>query len=580
MPDPLAIALEHHRAGRLRQAAATYQSLLRGNPLHADALHWLGVLATQAGRPAAAVPFLEQAAALRADDPAFAHNLATAHLHAGQYDHAIRAFERALKLVPDRPDTLLAWGLAHLARRQPGDAQAAAFAFRQAMAAGLDTADLYRQLGLALLAADQPAEAADAFMTAAERDPYDPVAYHHLALAHRALGNERDVRRNLNKTLELDPNNARAWHALAQLDLEAGNPDIAANLFRKAAKHDPHYAAPWQSLGRLYQQQGKHAEALDAFKQALRTGRKRLTPSPTTAAASTVAAAPPSPFDLAFGTRGSDSSTSNQQPATSNSSSEDFLPALTLLEQKLTDPRLLERHHALAANVDMFSPTEVPKDAITHLFDKYADTFDAHLVGKLRYTVPERLAEAVAAALAADDARRDDHLLDVLDLGCGTGLIGPLLRPIAATLAGVDLSPAMIDKARARAVYDVLHAGDMIDALRQSPPANFDLLVAADSVIYTGDLTPLFETAHRALRPGGLFAFTVEAGAHDRYHLDRKTLRYTHAPDYLHHLARIHGYDEVTFTPVTARFESDRPVPAYLIVLRTPQSPQRAPAKA
>src|SRR5258705_6296085 len=99
MSDPLAIALEHHRAGRLRQAASKYRELIDRDPNHAEALHWLGVLALQAGRPAAAVPLLEQAATLRPTHPAFAHHLANAHLPAAQYDQFIQALGRALTLI-------------------------------------------------------------------------------------------------------------------------------------------------------------------------------------------------------------------------------------------------------------------------------------------------------------------------------------------------------------------------------------------------------------------------------------------------------------------------------------------------
>src|SRR5205085_2422275 len=116
----------------------------------------------------------------------------------------------------------------------------------------------------------------------------------------------------------------------------------------------------------------------------------------------------------------------------------------------------------------------------------------------------------------------------------------------AATLAGVDLSPAMIEQARARGVYDILRTGDLVALLRAAGPESFDLLTAADVLIYTGDLSPVFEAAARALRPAGLFAFTVEADttglAAGRYHLQRATLRYTHAEPYLHHLAAIHGF--------------------------------------
>jgi predicted TPR repeat methyltransferase len=528
MSDPLAIALEHHRAGRLRQAAVGYRALIDRDPNHAEALHWMGVLALQAGRPAAAVPLLEQAATLRPGDAAFAHNLATAHLQAGQYDEAVRAFERTIKLVPDRAETLVAWGLAHLARRGAGDAQAAAFALRQARAAGMDSAELHRYLGLALLASDQPRDAVQAFATAAERNAFDPGAWHALALAQRAAGEDKEVRKSLNKALEIDPNNPRAWHALARVDLDAGNAQIAAGHLKKATRFDPGFAQAWQDLGRVHQQLHQHAEALGAFKQAVRAGRNKRPGGPR-------------PFDT-------------------------LSPAdLEAAERRLTDERLIEKHHALAANAAIFSPTEVPRDAITNLFDKYAQTFDQHLRGALRYGVPELLAEAVAAARDPDD----EALVDILDLGCGTGLIGPLLRPIAATLAGVDLSPAMIEKSRERGCYDLLHAGDMLAALRQSP-GSFDLLVAADSLLYTGDLSPIFEAAHGALRPGGVFAFTVEAGAGDRYHLHQKTLRYTHSRPYMEHLGKIHGYETVTFETVTLRHEAERPVAGFLIVLRKP----------
>ena len=121
MPDALAIALEHHRAGRVRQAADAYRALIAQDPNHADALNWLGVLAFQAGRPDHAIPLLERATKIRPDDPAFAHNLGMAHLHANHFTDAIAAFERASKLAPDRPETLHAWGLAHLARRTEGE---------------------------------------------------------------------------------------------------------------------------------------------------------------------------------------------------------------------------------------------------------------------------------------------------------------------------------------------------------------------------------------------------------------------------------------------------------------------------
>jgi predicted TPR repeat methyltransferase len=528
--DALQIALEHHRAGRLRQAATTYRTLIDADPQHAEALHWLGVLAFQAGRPDQAVPLLEQAAALRPKDAAYEHNLGMAYLHCGEADYAIKAFERATKLVPDRPETLMAWGLAHLSRAKPGDAQAAAFAFGQARLAGLDTPAVHQHLGVAQLAAGNPDQAIAAFQTATQKDSNDAATWHLLALAHRHRRDIKEVHKCLNKALELDPTRASAWCALGALDAEAGNYDIAAGLFKKAIKANPNYPTAHHALGRALELAGRRAESLEAFGHALRASRK--TPNPSL--------------------------------ASSRSSAAPSLPdALASLEDKITSPKTIEIHHALAANADVFSPVQVPPNALAKLFDRYADTFDAHLQDQLQYRAPELLAQAIGAA------RPDDRPLDILDLGCGTGLCGPLLKPIAASLAGVDLSPNMIEKCKARGVYDRLGVGELVATLNDNPAA-FDLLVAADVFIYLGDLSPAFEAASRALRPGGLLAFTVEGGGGDRYHLQRKTLRYTHAEAYLKHLASIHGFEDVSFQTMVLRVENERPVAGYVVVLQRP----------
>jgi predicted TPR repeat methyltransferase len=135
---------------------------------------------------------------------------------------------------------------------------------------------------------------------------------------------------------------------------------------------------------------------------------------------------------------------------------------------------------------------------------------------------------------------------------------------------GVDLSAGMIEKARAREVYDKLEVGDLVAALRAAEPASFDVLVAADVMVYIGDLSPTFELAARVLRPGGLLAFSVEAGTHERFFLHKQTMRYTHQREYVQHLAKIFGYQLERLDALTGRYESEKPVPNYLVVARWP----------
>lgn len=208
-------------------------------------------------------------------------------------------------------------------------------------------------------------------------------------------------------------------------------------------------------------------------------------------------------------------------------------------------------------------PAAAPPGYVSRLFDGYAETFDDHLVGKLQYRVPEALLGAVQAALAE---RRD---LDVLDLGCGTGLCGPLFKPLSRTLAGVDLAPRMVAKARARAVYDELETGELTDALSKREGA-LDVVLAADVFIYVGDLDAVFRMAARALRPAGLLAFSVEtANAEEAkgYALGR-TGRYAHAPAYVTQLAQRYGLAPVSVEDLCIRMEGDQPVIGELYVLR------------
>jgi len=196
---------------------------------------------------------------------------------------------------------------------------------------------------------------------------------------------------------------------------------------------------------------------------------------------------------------------------------------------------------------------------IKDLFDSYAERFDTVLVDALQCRIPELLSELVRRS--APPAR-----LDVLDIGCGTGLCGPLLRPLARRLTGIDLSDGMLAKARERAVYASLECvalGDYL-ALRD---AEFDLVVAADVFVYLGDLAPVFAARRRALRAGGRFAFSVEAGESHDIEL-AATRRYRHSRAYLQRLAEAHGFGIEAIEDAVLRRNEGSKVDGHLALLR------------
>lgn len=206
------------------------------------------------------------------------------------------------------------------------------------------------------------------------------------------------------------------------------------------------------------------------------------------------------------------------------------------------------------------------------LFDRYADRFDQDLVGKLGYAAPDLLRSAVDRVMPGATGLR------ILDLGCGTGLAGVTFKSLAAHLAGVDLSPRMVEKARQRTLhdrplYDELDVGDVVEAMERTP-GGWDLLVAADVLVYIGDLVAIFAAAARALLPGGRFAATVErlptgaaAEALAEPFVLGATRRYAHDESYVRQTAEAAGFTIRLMESCTPRREKGMPVPGLLFVV-------------
>ena len=195
------------------------------------------------------------------------------------------------------------------------------------------------------------------------------------------------------------------------------------------------------------------------------------------------------------------------------------------------------------------------------LFDGYAPRFERHLVEGLRYVGPALVTEALPEEPA--------HFPVVLDLGCGTGLAGAALAHRAGHLTGVDLSPAMLAKARAKGCYDRLVAGELGAFLAGEPAGSADLCIAADVFIYCADLGPVLAGIARVLRPGGWTAFTVQSpGEGSRGPTLGADGRYAHPDGHLRSAAEGGGLAVRVLREATVRFEAGRPVPGRIAVLQ------------
>jgi predicted TPR repeat methyltransferase len=159
--------------------------------------------------------------------------------------------------------------------------------------------------------------------------------------------------------------------------------------------------------------------------------------------------------------------------------------------------------------------------------------------------------------------------LDIMDAGCGTGLLAPYLRPYARRLVGVDLSPKMLGKAAERAAYDELVAAELTAYLGVAPRA-FDLVAASDTLVYFGDLSAVLAAAGASLRPGGRLFFTLEhakedAGAGYRLHADG---RYMHTEWYVRAALEQAGFEAIDVEQGFLRREGNAYVEGLVVAAR------------
>lgn len=350
-----------------------------------------------------------------------------------------------------------------------------------------------------------------------------------LGIDHFEHGRMDDAAVHFEAALALAPGRPSVLSNLGLTRFHQGRFDEAVLHLQAAAQADPDQPGTWVALARCLGQLGRPDEALPALERAL-------------ALDDTLAEA--------WSLRGNLLREARRLPEAAHC----FERALALG----ADPEL--HRYFLAAVTGDAAPARPPRAYVETLFDDYADSFQQHLLNSLRYQGPEHLVQL----LREQGATRFNA---ALDLGCGTGLCGALLRPLCGHLAGVDLSERMVAQSLASGHYDALLHADATDALA-GPAQRLDLVIAADVFIYVGRLEAVFDGVAHALRPGGWLAFTVERGPETAEVQLLPSLRHAHGEAYLRRLATTHGLAVRKLVEAPIREDQGRPVPGCYVLMQ------------
>lgn len=332
------------------------------------------------------------------------------------------------------------------------------------------------------------------------------------------------------QAIALAPGLADAHSNLGVLLRGLGRFAEAEEQYRAAIAADPDHADAYDNLGRLLAGTGRIDEAIKAHARAI-----ELRP------------------------RGKDS---RRFLVAAHAAVGETDKALAVLDEWLTfEPDSDMARHLRAAISGENVPPRASDGFVEQMFDRFANSFDARLAS-LHYRAPRLVAEAVQAALGPPSGTAQ-----VLDAGCGTGLCGPFLAPYAAELDGVDLSGQMLEKAQRRKCYDQLVKEELTAYLAARPDA-YDLVVSADTLCYFGRLEEVSAAAAAALRPDGLFIFTLEAergGAPMRLNPHG---RYSHDEAYVVGALTGAGLHIETIGHNTLRMEKGEPVAGLIVTAR------------
>lgn len=453
----------------------------------------------------------------RPDAPGLAYLQGLLALAEGLGGKAAQQLTKALAASPDAPPLLLA-----LARAQAMQGRPEAEASYRRLLTIVPEAE--EELAALLVRREQWAEAAPLLRAASLRLPGRAGILNNLGVTEKALGRIEAAALAFAQACDAAPAFAKAQANLAAVLRLLKQPEQALAAAHRATTLAPSDKGAWLELGQALRDSGQWEEALAAFARA-----KGLTEAEWLRAEILERLDRPSEAAAAY------------------------------RRVLLSDPA--DRYGAALALARLDqgkAPDRAPSAYVAALYDRYAGVFEEDLRQSLDYRGPELLADAVARSLGSGP-------FDLLDLGCGTGLIGAALHPIARRLDGIDLSAAMIEQARQRGLYDQLTVGELTRAA--DAPAAYDLVTAGDVFIYLGDLTPSFTAIATALRPGGGIAFSVERIDNGNWSL-LHSKRFGHSAAYLRLLAEQNGFEVLLLEESWARKEHGQPLPGLVCVLR------------
>jgi predicted TPR repeat methyltransferase len=447
----------------------------------------------------------------------------------------------AVKLIQKYPDHQLSWVLLGSIFKQSGRYQESLVTDQIWASLSPDDAEVHINLGDTLKEVGRLLEAVASYEKAIAIKPDYSEAHYKIGNTLRELGRLEDAAVSYKKSIEIDSSFAESYSNLGITLAELGSLTESVANYEKAIAIKPDYAEAHNNLGVTLRKLGRQKDAELCY-------RKAILIRPNYAQAY---------FNLGNNLK---------ELSSLEDALENYKIAIAI------EPGFAEKCEHMIAIINGHNPLRANDAYVAELFDGYAKNFDSSLVGQLNYKTPTILANYLKPLITSGNTK-----LDILDLGCGTGLAGEALIDLAENLVGIDLSKEMLKLASEKNIYNRLVQSEIHHALNYEQDESFDIVVSSDVFVYIGDLKDIFDGVHNILRDGGFFAYSVEAlnsidniekiTSSSDYQLNG-TGRYSHSSTYLLNLIDPKKFTLHKLKLEQIRLEKGLPVMGYVVVMQ------------
>lgn len=566
-------ALKQHENGNWNEAERVYRQILETAPNQPEVLNLLGLIAQAKGADTEACELFAQAIRQKNDNPAFYYNLAFSLKNDGKLHEALDNFQKALNLKPDIKE---AYNETALLYQRLGDLETARRYWKMALdldceyveakanlAMSYENEDLNKAISeLEKIIQNYPQDGRTLFYlcqlyiknkdyTKAQQAAIEAKTAAPFSDEVQTILGQLAVRDNKNveaqacfeQALAVNPRNIAALKGRADVYCRLGNYEQAEKYYKKALENDNTDWELHNNYAEMLCRQKRTAEALEEYRQAVIINPKSAEVSNNLGTVLKSCGDYEQALGLFFNAMNLDE---NLEEAQINAvetlilvAQKDAADAQKIVENWLRQkPDNLFARHLLNSLKGETSEIDIKYNQ--RLFEHFADSYEL-VVANLDYQAP------LAVGRFAGSLKTT-----IVDLGCGTGLVGEIVKNSENHLTGVDISPKMLAKAKAKGVYEELVCDDAVSFLQHHP--DFDWAIAVDVLGYIGDPSPLFAAAGKA----DLLFTTENLDDENGYKLFLNG-RYKHSPGYITAKLSACGF-KVEMQKVVLRKENGVPV--------------------